>query len=71
MSQEALERCLGRLLTDDTFRKRAFQSIETICREAGYDLNPSELGALNRDDLICLDLMSQKLDKRIKRYSGK
>jgi hypothetical protein len=71
MSQEAVERLLGRLLTDDAFRKRAALSIEGVCREAGYDLNTGELSAFNHDDLTRLDLVAQQLDRNIKRFSGK
>jgi hypothetical protein len=69
MSQEAVERFLGRLLTDDAFRKRAGISIEGVCREAGYDLNTSELRAFDHDDLIRLDLVAHQLDRNIKRCS--
>lgn len=70
MSQEAVERLLGRLLTDDSFRKRAEESIEGVSREAGYDLNVGELNSLRRDDIIRLDLVSQQLDRSIKRFNG-
>lgn len=69
MSQEAVERFLGRLLTDDAFRKRAAISIEGVCREAGFDLNSGELSAFDRDDLIRLDLVAHQLDRSIKRFS--
>ena len=69
MSQEAVERFLGRLLTDDTFRKRAEKStVENACREGGYDLNASEAGAINHDDIARLNLLSQQLDGSIKRF---
>lgn len=69
MSQEAVERLFGRLLTDDKFRKRAEESIELLCREAGYDLNSGELNAIRRDDIIRLDIVSHQLDRSIKRFS--
>jgi hypothetical protein len=69
MSQEAVERFLGRVLTDDVFRKRAEESIAGMCSEFGFDLNPDELKALCRDDLIRLDIVSYQLDKNIKRFS--
>jgi hypothetical protein len=67
MSQEAVERLLGRLLTDDTFRKRAEKSLAIVCREAGFDLNAGELGAISRDNIISLDLVSLCIDRSIKR----
>jgi len=68
MSQEAVERLLGRLLTDDTFRKRAKESIEGITLEAGYDLNAGELRYISDDDIIRLDMVSQQLNRNIKRF---
>ena len=70
MSQEAVERFLGRLLTDDTFRKRADRSIEALCRAEGFSLNESELGAISHNDIVRLDLVSHQLDRSIKRFSG-
>ncbi len=70
MSQEAVERFLGRLLTDDAFRRRAQESIESTSREAGFDLNASELVAISRDDIIRLDMVSHELDKSIKRFTA-
>ncbi|MBV5340959.1 MAG: hypothetical protein J0665_15615 [Deltaproteobacteria bacterium] len=67
MSQEAVERLLGRLLTDDLFRKRAEKSIENLCQESGYDLNAGELSVLSRDDIIRLGMVSHQLDRNIKR----
>jgi Ribosomally synthesized peptide prototyped by Frankia Franean1_4349. len=69
MSQEAVERFLGRLLTDDTFRRRAKKSIEGVCRDTGIDLNPSELGSISRDDISRLESVSRQLDGSIKRFS--
>ncbi|MDD2272807.1 MAG: Os1348 family NHLP clan protein [Desulfuromonadaceae bacterium] len=67
MSQEAVERLLGRLLTDDQFRKQAEKSIEGLCRKSGYDLNASELSVIGRDDIIRLGMVSLQLDRNIKR----
>jgi len=68
MSQEAVERLLGRLLTDDLFRKRAEKSIENLCREYGYDLNAGELSVIGRDDIIRIGMVSHQLDRNIKRF---
>lgn len=70
MSQEAVERLLGRLLTDDAFRMRAEVSIESQCRDAGFDLNTNELNAISRDDIIRIDMVSRLLDRNIKRFSS-
>ena len=68
MSQEALERLLGRLLTDDTFRKQAEEDIEVLCQETGSSLNADERKAITRDDLIRIDMVSKQLDTSIKRF---
>jgi hypothetical protein len=69
MSQEAVERLLGRILTDDTFRGRAEQSLVGVCREAGFELTASELSVISRDDMLRLDMVSMRLDRSIKRVS--
>ena len=51
MSQEALERVLGRLITDAQFRRLATDSLEVACLQEGYSLLPAELHLLS-----CLEL---------------
>lgn len=68
MSQEAVERLLGRLLTDDAFRTRAEKSITDVCREAGYDLSAGELNCICKNDIARLNVVSQMLDRNIKRF---
>ncbi|HIJ81252.1 MAG TPA: Franean1_4349 family RiPP [Desulfuromonadales bacterium] len=70
MSQEAVERLLGRLLTDDRLRKRAKESLESACKEEGYDLSAVELRAISHDDITTLDFVSMRLDGNIKRFQG-
>jgi hypothetical protein len=47
MSQEAVERVLGRLITDERFRRLAADSLEAACRQEGYRLFPVELRLLS------------------------
>jgi hypothetical protein len=47
MSQEAVERLLGRLITDARFRKLTAHSLELACRQEGYPLSPVELRLLS------------------------
>ena len=47
MSQEAVERMLGRMLTDQRFRTLVGTSLESASREAGFQLNPVELRLLS------------------------
>jgi len=69
MSQEAVERFLGRLMTDDTFRNRAEKSIADACQESGYELNAVEMKSISHDDIIRLGVIAHHLDKGIKRVS--
>jgi len=47
MSQEAVERVLGRLITDERFRCLAADSLEVACMQEGYRLLPTELRLLS------------------------
>ncbi len=68
MSQEGVEKFLGRLLTDDAFRHRAVSSPADACRLEGYALSVEELQAIRREDLARLAIVAQQLDSRIKRF---
>ncbi len=70
MSQDAVQRLLGRLLTDDLFRLRAARSLATTCQQEGYRLTPEELRLITPEDLIRLDMVALRLDSGIKRYSN-
>ena len=48
MSQEAVERVLGRLITDERFRRQAATSLEAASLEEGYRLSPAELLLLSK-----------------------
>lgn len=47
MSQEAVERVLGRLISDKRFRRLAADSLEAACLQEGYRLSPEELRLLS------------------------
>lgn len=51
MSQEAVERVLGRLITDGRFRRLAADSLELACRQEGYRLTSEELLLLSDFEL--------------------
>lgn len=68
MSQEMVERLLGRLLTDDLFRQRAVESLAQSFREEGFFLSGEELASIQREDLVLLEWVALRLDKNIKRY---
>ena len=69
MSQEGIEGFLGRLLTDNGFRRRALSSVPDACTEAGYDVTAEELLAIRREDLVRIELIAERLDSRIKRLN--
>jgi len=43
MSQESVERVLGRLITDKRFRCLASDSLAAVCMQEGYCLTPAEM----------------------------
>jgi hypothetical protein len=45
VTQQAVERALGKLLTDENFRERFFENPEAASWEAGLALSPIELEA--------------------------
>ena len=69
MTQQAVERALGKLLTDENFRERFFESPEAASWEAGLALSPIELEALARVPRHALASLHDELDKRISRPS--
>lgn len=68
MSQEAVERVLGRLLTDDLFRAKAGKSLNRVCWEEGLSLSEEELHLVGELDLKELDRVSEMLNGGIKRF---
>jgi len=70
MSQEAVERVLGRLLTDKWFRHQAADSLETISLQAGYHLNTTELRMLSGLELSHIVEFADRLDPGLCRAAG-
>ena len=69
MTQQAVERALGKLLTDENFRERFFENPEAASWEAGLALSPIEIEALSRVSRSALARLHDDLDKRISRPS--
>jgi hypothetical protein len=69
VTQQAVERTLGKLLTDENFRERFFASPAAACWEAGLTLSPIELEALARVPRSALRSLLEDLDERIIRPS--
>jgi hypothetical protein len=72
MSQEAVEKLLGRLLTDDDLRQRAATAdLSIICKEEGYQLSSDEIRLIGAEDFIRLAMVSSWMNCGIKRKTMK
>jgi len=69
MSQEAVEKFLGRLLTDNKCLRIAQSAVSAACYKAGCDLSDEELASITQEDLVRIELIAERLDSRIKRFS--
>ncbi len=67
MSQAAVERVLGRLVTDAEFRAEFFGEPAGVCRDYGLELTPVELSALLQVDEQALKTLATRLDPKIVR----
>ncbi len=67
MSQQSVERTLGKLVTDEAFRERFFSNPAATTWEAGFVLSPIEVEALSRLSRAAVVAFSQGLDARIRR----
>ena len=67
MSQGAVEATLGRLITDDAFRRRFLRAPERTLALSGVRLNAVELASLQRLEEPVLTLLAETLDDRIRR----
>lgn len=67
LSQAAVESALGRLLTDDAFRRRFLVHPEHLLTVCGMRLTDQELAALQRIEGAELSRVAELLDDRIRR----
>jgi hypothetical protein len=68
MSQEAVEKLLGRMITDRQFRCLAVDSLEASSRMAGYSLSSAELLLLSGSlDLHHITELGDRLDPGLRR----
>lgn len=65
MSQRAVERALGRLVTDQAFRDRFFRDPERASFLLGLDLSRDELDALVRIPIVALARLATCIDDRL------
>ena len=69
MSQQCVERTIGKLATDPKFRARFFENPTVATWEAGLALSPSEFEALAALSPTALRRFSESLDPRITRLN--
>jgi hypothetical protein len=67
MSQAAVEKALGKLITDECFRGRFFKDPAAASFSAGLELSQAELDALSRLPVRAIARFSGCLDDRIRR----
>jgi hypothetical protein len=65
MSQAAVERTIGKLVTDEAFRARFFGNPAAATFGAGLELSPCEVEALSRLPLEAVTRFSACVDARI------
>jgi hypothetical protein len=65
MSQAAVEKALGKLITDEGFRRRFFQDPAGASFAAGLELSRAELDALSRLSVEAIARFGARLDHRI------
>jgi len=65
MSQRIVERAVGKLVTDEGFRKDFFRDPMTASAHAGFELSAEELDALSRIPWAALAALNARLDDRI------
>jgi len=67
MAQKAVETLLGRLLTDEDFRRRFFEEPAAVCRQEALDVTSRELEAILAVDEVRFAQFAKQLDARIVR----
>lgn len=70
MSQGTIEQVLGRMLTDDRFRRRAMLSLEETLQKEGYNLSSRELKSIKQVDMLRLEIVAHDMDMVLKRFNG-
>jgi hypothetical protein len=65
MSQRAVERVVGKLVTDEGFRNQFFADPEGASVRVGAELSPDELDALTRIPPDALTSLCASIDDRI------
>ena len=67
MSQNEVERFLGRIITDSNFRAKAASSLKNACNGEGIALSNEEMSFLRNIDFSQFGLVAAALDDSIRR----
>lgn len=70
MGQDSVERYIGRILTDDVFRREAHLSFDTVCAGEGFAFTDGERRTLRGLDHDLFERLSARIDTGIKRSAG-
>ena len=70
MCQSAVERAIGKLVTDETFRATFGVDAARASLEAGLRLSPAELEALARIPASALEEFASRVDDSIRRLAA-
>lgn len=68
MSQEAVERFIGRLITDEAFREYARTDFQTACFRFGFNLTTDEQELIRNMDFEKFVHMEEGVDEGLKRW---
>ena len=71
MSQEAVERLLGRLITDEHFRQQAQDLLGTACRQEGYLLTPQEMRLVSELEFKSIQHFAEQINPSLCRANAK
>lgn len=71
MSQDAVERLLGRLITDEHFRQMAVDSLFMACQQTGFLLSSTEMELLSGLDIGWFAESSRHIDHGLCRAGTK
>jgi len=67
MSQNEVERFLGRIITDSNFRAKAASSLKSACYGEGIALSKEEMSILSNIDFSQFGLVAAALDDSVRR----